>query len=57
MEQESPAATWSLPNPTGRLCGVDIFVGGEQVIADVDVTPTSIVVTFAAPVTGSVVLS
>jgi hypothetical protein len=57
VTQATPASTWTLANPLSRICGVAVFVGSEEVIADVTVTPTWVTVVFSSPQSGSVVLS
>lgn len=55
--QSSPAATWTVPNPTGRAdCAVIVRVGGEEVLADVQTSNSTITVTFAEPISGSLVI-
>ena len=57
LVQSAPAATWSWPNPLGRPCTVEVFVGNTQVFTDVEVTTSTITITHPSPVSGSVVLS
>lgn len=56
LEQTTPASTWSFANPVNRLCSVTIFVGSEEVEAQVDVTFSNVVVTFPYPMTGYCVI-
>lgn len=55
--QTLPAATWIISHTFGRLPLVDVYVDGEQVEADVDVTDTTVTVIFPDPTAGSAVLS
>lgn len=57
LTQSTPSSSWSFTNPVGRLCGVDIYISGEQVEADVTVTSISINVTFAEPQSGVLVIT
>lgn len=57
LTQSTPSSSWSFTNPLGRLCGVDIYISGEQVEADVTVTSISINVTFAEPQSGVIVIT
>ena len=57
LTQSTPSSSWSFTNPLGRLCGVDIYISGEQVEADVTVTSISINVTFAEPQSGVLVIT
>lgn len=57
LTQSTPSSSWSFTNPFGRLCGVDIYISGEQVEADVTVTSISINVTFAEPQSGVLVIT
>lgn len=55
--QETPAASWSISNPFGRLPGVTLYVSGQQVEADVDSTISAVHVTFPSPFSGTAVLT
>lgn len=58
LAQNTPAAWWSWPNPFGALCNVTVYTPtGEQVEADVTVTPTLITVMFPEPTSGAVAAS
>jgi len=49
------AATWILDHSLGRIPAVQVFIGsGEQVLADVDASATTITVTHASPQSGFV---
>lgn len=51
----SLSATWILAHSLGRVPMVEVFLGaGEQAIADVSVTATTITVTHASPQSGFV---
>ena len=52
LTQTTPAATWIFPNTSGKMCDVDVFVGGSKVMVDVDVTETNISVSFGSPQSG-----
>lgn len=51
------SATWTLTHNLGRLPMINVYVAGAQVDADIDVTTTHAVITFAAPATGYAVIS
>jgi hypothetical protein len=55
--QTTPSATWTVPNPFGRLPGVTLYVSGQQVEADVDSTDSAVYVTFPSPYSGTAVLT
>lgn len=55
--QNSPLASWTIPNTLGRLCAVDIFVDGELVLADVTVSNSQVVISFPQPTAGVAVLT
>lgn len=58
--QSVPAATWTIAVPDGfppRRPAVALYIGDELVDADVVATPTTVTVTFPAPVAGSAVLT
>jgi len=55
--QTTPSAVWLIDHKFGRSPLVDIYVDGEQVEADIDVTDTMVTVTFPAPTAGTAVLS
>lgn len=55
--QTIPAATWSFAHPLGRQPSVALWVGGEEVDADVSATATSVHVVFPGPTAGIAVLS
>lgn len=57
LTQGVAATVWTFTNPLGRLCDVNVFVGGESVMADVDVTDATITVTFSEAVSGQIVAS
>lgn len=57
LTQAVAATVWTFANPLGRLCDVNVFVGGESVMADVDVTNTTITITFSEAVSGQIVAS
>lgn len=57
LTQVSLSSSWSFVNPFGRLCTVQIYVDGEQVEADVTVTPLAINITFASPQIGTLVVT
>jgi hypothetical protein len=49
------SATWILNHSLGRIPTVQVFIGsGEQVLADVDASATTITVTHASPQSGFV---
>lgn len=56
------AATWILPHALGRVPMVQVFIAtsglaAEEVIADVEASPTGITVTHASPQQGFVIIS
>lgn len=53
------AATWTVPVPValGRTPAVSVYIDGELVDTDVTASPTTVTVTFPAPVAGTVVLT
>lgn len=55
-DQNTPAATWTIPHTKGRIPVVQVYVAGEQVVGDIDATDTQVVVTHAAPVAGKAIL-
>lgn len=56
LVQAAPASTWSFPNASGKMCDVDVFVGGEKVIADVQVSALTIAVSFGTPQAGHLIV-
>jgi len=57
LVQATASSSWSFANPFGRLCGIDIYIGNELVEADTTVSTAFINITFAAPVTGFIVVT
>lgn len=55
--QTVAAATWTIPHALGRRPSVEVYAANERVMADIDASTTSVTITFAAPVSGSAVLS
>ena len=54
----SLAATWILPHPLGRVPAAQVVLAsGENVIADLSATPTTVTVVFAAAQAGFVLVS
>lgn len=53
----SLASTWILANPFGRVPMVQVFVGDEPVLTDVQADPAHITVTFPTPQQGFVLAS
>lgn len=56
-QQTTPAATWTVPHTLGRLPLVQLVVGGQVVLTDLDVTTTQAVATWPQPTTGSMILA
>lgn len=56
-DQTTPSASWIIPHNLGRIPNVQIYVGGEVVIADIAATATSVSVTFPSAQTGVAVLT
>lgn len=55
--QTAPAATWIIPHTFGRRPVVTVYTtAGEEVIADVSATSTSVSIVFAQPTSGSAIL-
>ena len=52
----SPLATWTIPHTLGRKPSVSVFVGGEEVLADVTASNTQVTITFATPQVGTATL-
>lgn len=57
LTQAVPSTVWTFSNPTGRLADVNVYVGGETVMADVQCTISTITVTFSEAVAGQIVVS
>jgi hypothetical protein len=55
--QASASSAWSIPHSLGRIPGVDVYVAGEQVEADVDATSSLVVITFPTPYSGVAILT
>lgn len=57
--QSSPSASWSIALPTGfgRRPNVAVYVGDEQVEADVEATDLNVNIQFPTPTAGSAVIN
>ena len=55
--QTTPAATWTITHPLGRLPTVGLYIGGDAADTDATATATTVVLTFAAPTAGTAVLT
>jgi hypothetical protein len=55
--QASPLGSWSITHSLGRLPLIHVYVGGSEVLADVDADLTTATVTFASPASGVAVLA
>jgi hypothetical protein len=55
--QSVPAGSWVISHSFNREPDVAVYVGGQEVDADVSATVTTVTVTFASPQTGVAILS
>jgi hypothetical protein len=55
--QITPSASWSFTHTIGRLPNVQIYIAGKAVLADVEATSTTVLVTFATAQSGVAVLT
>ncbi len=55
--QSVPNASWVISHTFNREPDVAVYVGGQEVDADVAATVTTVTVTFASPQTGVAILS
>lgn len=55
--QSTPNASWIINHTFNREPDVAVYVGGQEVDADVAATVTTVTVTFASPQTGVAILS
>lgn len=53
----SSAATWTVANPFGGPCRVDVYIGDELVYAEVNVTTVNVSVVFPSPQSGTMIIS
>lgn len=54
--QSVPASSWTINHNKGRLPVVELWMGGEQVFADIEATTTQATLTFPVPSVGTVVI-
>jgi len=55
--QSTPNSSWIISHTFNREPDVAVYVGGQEVDADVAATVTTVTVTFASPQTGVAILS
>jgi hypothetical protein len=55
--QSTPSSSWIISHTFNREPDVAVYVGGQEVDADVAATVTTVTVTFASPQTGVAILS
>lgn len=55
--QDNPLATWTINHALARRPQVTVYVGGEEVIADVVASDTAVTITFAEPQVGTATLN
>lgn len=55
--QTTPLGSWVIPHGLARVPAVSVYIGGEQVIADVTASDTTVTVAFAAPQSGYALLT
>jgi hypothetical protein len=55
--QASPLGSWTITHSLGRLPLIHVYVGGSEVLADIDADATTATVTFASPASGVAVLA
>lgn len=57
--QSTPSSSWAIDVPVemGRTPNVAVYVEGRLVLADVEANPSTVSITFPAPVAGSAVLA
>ena len=54
--QVSPLASWTIPHNLGRKPSVCVYVDGEEVLADVSASNSSVTISFASPQVGTATL-
>lgn len=57
--QSAPSSSWAIdvPEEMGRTPNVAVYIDGRLVLADVEANPSTVNITFPAPIAGSVVLA
>lgn len=55
--QSTPAASWIIAHPIGRVPDVALYIAGEQVDADITADATTVTITLPEPISGIAVLT
>lgn len=55
--QSTPAASWIIAHPIGRVPDVALYIAGEQVDADITADATTVTITLPEPTSGIAVLT